>query len=140
MKFANLLMSNLDDADFKILWENYCAYKNKITAEATDDSIEAHFDYQEIEENGLMATYNDVLPYGDRLLVTINGEYYTIFDQYCVLPECPCSETGLAVCSTGKFDNAGEELYSVTLDYRKKNGECWKGGLKLLTRKLLDRP
>jgi len=123
LKFTKLLMSNLDDADFKLLWENYFAYKNKITAEATIDSIEAHFDYQEIEENGLMATYNDVLPYGDKLLFNIYGEYYTIFDQYCVLPECPCSETGLAICSAGKFDKAGEELYSVRLDYKKKK---WK--------------
>jgi hypothetical protein len=54
LKFANLLISNLDDDDFKFLWEAYFTYKNKKTAEATIDTIEAHFDYREIEENGLM--------------------------------------------------------------------------------------
>ena len=37
LKFANLLISNLEDADFKFLWEAYFAYKNKKTAEATID-------------------------------------------------------------------------------------------------------
>jgi uncharacterized protein YecA (UPF0149 family) len=77
-----------------------------------------------------MVAYNDVLPYGDQLLVIINGKYCIIYDQYCVLPKCPCSETSLSIYSEGEFDKAGEELYSVTLDYRKKKWGMLEGMTK----------
>jgi len=130
LKFANLLISKLDDADFHFLWEFYYTYKNKKTAEATIDSIDAHFDFREIEENSLMVEYNDVLPFGDHLLVTINDENLIIFDQYCVLPECSCTETGLAICSAGESDKVGDELFFVTLDYRKKKWGMLEGRTK----------
>jgi hypothetical protein len=137
LNFARLLISKLDEADFRLLWDNYCAYKSKITAKASNDSIEAHFDYREIEEKGLMATYNDVLPYADQLLVTVNGENYKIFDQYCVLPKCPCSETGLAICPAGEFDKTGEEQYSVRLDYRKQKWGTLEGRTKTVDTKTI---
>ncbi len=130
LKFANLLISNMDDADFYFLWEGYFAYKNKMTEEATTDSIEAHFDYQEVEKNGLMSAYNDVLPYGDQLSVSINGENCIIFDQYCLLPMCACTEAHINVFLAGEYDNPGEELYFVTLDYRKKKWGMLEGRTK----------
>jgi len=130
LKFANILISNMDGADFRFLWEGYFAYKNKMTEEATTDSIEAHFDYQEVENNGLMSAYNDVLPYGDQLLVSINGKNCIIFDQYCLLPMCPCTDANLTVFSAGEFDKVGKELYFVTLDYRKKKWGMLEGRTK----------
>ena len=88
--------------------------------ETPDDSIEAQFDYEEIEEKSLMVVYNDVLPFGDELKVTINGENYIIFDQYCVLPWCSCTESGLTVCPVTAFNETAEGLFSITLDYVKK--------------------
>lgn len=73
LKFANLFISNLEDSDFQFLWEEYFAYKNQLTEEATVDSINAHFDYEEVEYNGLMSAYNDILPYGDQLLAGIKS-------------------------------------------------------------------
>ena len=130
LKFAKLLISNMDDADFQFLWEGYFAHKNQMTEEATTDSIEAHFDYREVEKNGLMSAYNDVLPYGDQLLVSINGKNCIIFDQYCLLPMCPCTDAHLNVFLAGEYDNPGEELYFVTLDYRKKKWGMLEGRTK----------
>jgi len=130
LKFANILISNMDGADFRFLWEGYFAYKNKMTEEATTDSIEAHFDYQEVEKDGLMSAYNDVLPYGDQLLVNINGKNCIIFDQYCLLPMCPCTDANLTVFSAGEYDDPGEELYFVTLDYRKRKWGMLEGRTK----------
>ena len=131
LEFANLLLSSMDDADFQFLWEDYSTIKNKMTAKAANDSIEAHFDYHEIEENGLMVTYNDILPYGDHLFVKLNGEKYWIYDQYCVLPKCACSEASLAFCKVGEFNEPMtepvEEQYSVTLDYRNRKWGMLKG-------------
>jgi hypothetical protein len=127
LRLANLLISRMDDDDFFFLWERYFEIKNTITEEATADSIEACFDYPDIERNGLMSAYNDVLPYGDQLLVKINGNNCMVFDQYCLLPACPCTEIILTFFSAGKYDDPGEELYSVKLDYEKKKWKWLEG-------------
>ncbi len=119
-EFANLLLSKMDDKDFQFLWEGYSGYKNKITEEAATDAIEAHFDYPEVEQNGLMYAYNDVLPFGDQLLVSINNKQYIIFDQYCLLPKCSCTDTTLTISAMEEFDKAGKELCTVTVNYRTK--------------------
>jgi hypothetical protein len=74
LAFANLLLSSLDNADFQFLWKLYFAYKNEKTEQAPIDSIKAEFDFQEVEENGLMYVYRDILPYGDSLFVNMKGE------------------------------------------------------------------
>ena len=127
LKFANLLFPQLDDTDFRLLWERYFSYKNKITEEAKINSIEAHFEYREVEQNGLMSAYNDVLPYGDQLLATINGTKCIIFDQYCLLPKCSCTNTILSFFSTEEVHKASEELFSVNLTYRKKKWGTLEG-------------
>jgi len=120
LEFASLFLSKLNETDFQFLWEMYFSYKNKISEEALLDSIDAHFDYHEIEKNGLMSAYNEVLPYGDQMFVTINSIKCIIFDQYCLLPHCSCTDTTLTIFSAVEPEKTRKELYSVTLNYRKK--------------------
>ena len=105
------------------MYKYYFGFKNKISEKASPDTIDGYFDYHEVEYNGLMSAYNDILPYGDQLLVTIKGEQCIIFDQYCLLPKCPCTDTNLDIISFDKHGNMGKELYFVELNYRKKR---WK--------------
>ncbi len=119
LQFAETLISNMEDDDFHYLWKRHFAFKNKLTREAAHDSIQAHFDYEEVERNGLMSAYNDVLPFGDELLVTIREKDCIIFDQYCLFSGCPCSDASLSVFLAGEFNVPGEELITVSLDYRK---------------------
>ena len=65
----------------------------KITAFHTGNPIDAYFDYDEVEHDGLMSADNDVLPYGDQLHIKIKGELDVILDQYCLLPEFRCKDT-----------------------------------------------
>ena len=89
LKFAKLFLGKLNENDFQILHKSHFEYKNKISEKASPDTIDGYFDYHEVEYNGLMSAYNDILPYGDQFLVTIKGEQCIIFDQYCLLPKCP---------------------------------------------------
>jgi hypothetical protein len=119
--FAELLLSSLDNADFQFLWKLYFAYKNEITEQAPVDSIEAVFDFQEVEESGLMYVYRDVLPYGDPLLVRFNGEDCLIFDQYCLKSRCSCTDATLTFVSNDEDSGkAAKELFAVAVNYRKK--------------------
>jgi hypothetical protein len=120
LTFAEFFVSKLDDSDFQFLYERYFVYKNDITEKANLDAIDAHFEYEEVEKEGLMYAYNDVLPYGDQMIVTIDGRNCIIFDQYCLLPKCSCTDTTLNIMSADTFGEAGEELCSVSLKYAKK--------------------
>lgn len=120
LKFAKLLLSSMDDADFLLLWKLYFAHKNEKTEKAPIDSIEALFDFQQVENDGLMYAYTDVLPYGDQLFVRMKDQTCLIFDQYCLLPKCSCTDTTLSFFSEEAIDKEGEELFSVALNYKKK--------------------
>ena len=123
LEFSKLFISKLDEHDFQILYKSHFEYKNKMSEKASPDTIDGYFDYHEVEYNGLMSAYNDILPYGDQFLVTIKGEQCLIFDQYCLLPKCPCTDTNLDIISIDKHGKKGNGLCFVELNYRKKR---WK--------------
>ena len=123
LEFAELFLSELDEADFKFLHKKHFEFKNRISEEADLDSIDGYFNYHEIEKNGLMWAYNDVLPYGEQLLVTLDGTECIIFDQYCLLPKCSCTDTVLSIVAIDLVGKTGKELCSVSVTYRKKQ---WK--------------
>ena len=127
LAFAEFFLSKLDDSDFQFLYGSYFVYKNDITEKASLDAIDAYFDYEEVEKEGLMYAYNDVLPYGDQLLVTIDGRNCIIFDQYCLLPKCSCTDTHLNIMLAETLGEAGEELCSVSLKYAKKSWKAFEG-------------
>ncbi len=119
LEFANLFCSRLSDDDFDFLFKKHFAHKNKITETKDIDSLDAIFDYEAVEQEGVLYAYNDVLPYGDQMRVNINGEDYLIFDQFCLLPKCSCTDTVLGIVSVRE---TGEpiKLCVLTLKYAKK--------------------
>jgi hypothetical protein len=118
-EFAKSLVSSMNDADFKLLWKFYYARKNEITEKASPDEIDAVFDFIEVEKEGLMYAYNDVLPYSDHLSVRMEDKEYIIFDQYCLLPKCPCTDTTLTFF-TDEPSGKDERQFSIDLNYKKK--------------------
>ena len=123
LKFSKLFLGKLSEDDFQFLYKSHFEYKNAISNNASLDTIDGYFDYQGVEYDGLMYTYNDILPYGDQFHVTIKGNQCIILDQYCLLPKCSCTDTNLDLIQIDKFGKNGKELFSVALNYRKKQ---WK--------------
>jgi len=79
------------------------------------------FEYEAVENEGLMYAYKDILPFGDPLSATIDGKKCTIFDQYCLLPKCSCTDTILSIFSAEVPHEAGLALCDVALTYAKKS-------------------
>ncbi|MDA3898292.1 MAG: SEC-C metal-binding domain-containing protein [Desulfobacteraceae bacterium] len=123
LAFSERVLSQLGDDDFQLLNQRHFAYKNKITENAGLEKIDAHFDYDEVEQNGLMSAYNDVLPYGDQMRIAINKQECLVLDQYCLLPKCPCSDVTLSLMAIDITGKGGDELCAVEVNYRKKQ---WK--------------
>ena len=127
LAFAELVLSQLGEDDFQLLYMQHFTYKNKITENASLEEIEAYFDFDEVERNGLMSAYNDVLPYGNQMQVTIDEKKSIVLDQYCLLPKCPCSDVTLSLMSIDVAGKNGEELCSIEVNYKKKRWKSLKG-------------
>lgn len=123
LKFAKLVVKQLDEDDYEFLGNAHSRLKNKISEAASPDSIDAEFDYYRVETEGLMYAYNDILPYGDYLHFMMEGKEYTIFDQYCLLPKCPCQDTSIDIDYKDEVKNKEITAGSFSLDYKKKKWE-----------------
>jgi uncharacterized protein YchJ len=125
--FSEMVLSQLDDVDFQLLNKRHFAYKNKITEKASLENIDAYFDYHEVEQNGLMSAYNDVLPFGDQMQITFNQQACIVLDQYCLLPKCPCSDVTLSLMTIDTAGKSADELFAVEVNYKKKRWKALEG-------------
>jgi len=122
LRFAKKFLACLNDADFDFLSKKHFEIKNRLTEEAKPDAIDAYFDFQGIER-GVMSGYNNVLPFADRLVTTLSGKKYRIIDQYCLRPQCLCTDTNLSVIDFDESGGRGKELSCIGVNYEKKS---WK--------------
>lgn len=123
LEFAEQVLNNLNDDDFEILADIHFKFKNKISEQASPDSIDAIFDFEEVEYNGLMSFYNDVLPYGDRLVILVEGKKYDIQDQYCLLPKCSCTDANLGFELRNTKGEPKDYFGAALVNYNKKRWE-----------------
>lgn len=123
LEFANSFLPALSEDDYSFLHKMRFEFKNKVTEEAGVDSIDASFDYYQVERDGLMSAYNDVLPYGNQLIVTLDDKRYIVMDQFCLLPKCSCSDTTLSIMPISEVDDIGSEVCAFSVNYRKKQWE-----------------
>jgi hypothetical protein len=121
--FAEAFLGKLTEDDFVELLKLHYLIKNRITEEAPADSIDAYFEYKEIERDGLMQMYTDILPYGDPLYAEIDGKKCIVLDQHCVKPKCNCREVMLDFIHVDEVSKREKELCYIGVDYKKR---VWK--------------
>lgn len=119
--FGNLILSQLKDDDFEFLEIRHFACKNEITETADINDIEGYFDYDDVEVNGVMYAYTQVLPYSDKLLVDVKGKEYLIVDQFCMLPKCKCTDATLDLFPVGEDATTADPWCAFRLKYAKKH-------------------
>ena len=120
LDFSQPFLSALDENDFRLLRERHHLFKYQISESAPVDSIEFDFDYDYVERDGAMYAYNEVLPFGDQMAVTIGGKFYLVRDHFCLLPRCSCRDITLSLVYLDPDDKAKDEYHPVGLDYREK--------------------
>ena len=123
LRFAKKFLACLNDEDFDLLSKKHFEIKNRLTEEAEPDAIDAYFDFRSIERIGVMSGYNNVLPFADHLYATLAGKKYRIIDQYCLRPQCLCTDTNLSVIDFDESGGRGKELSCIGVNYEKKS---WK--------------
>lgn len=90
--FAKILLAAMTPDDFDLLSGLHYGSKRRATDRAKPSEIKAHFDFDAIERDAVMQTYNDILPFAEMLQIVINGIGYVVLDQYCLRTGCDCTE------------------------------------------------
>jgi hypothetical protein len=122
-QMAERLFRQMEEDDYVLLSSRYQHHKRLLTETTPDDRIHADFEYQEIETEGLLYGYLDVLPFGEVYSVTIADNTYEIFDRYCLLEHCPCTDATVSLMDMVMEGEkrVGHEMITFALDYRKKS-------------------
>ena len=137
-EFLKLLASQLDLDDYGILYQKYFAIKNKLTETAPASSLEAHFDFEGIEKEGMMVPYNAVLPFGDRMRLVIHGSAAVVADHYCLKSNCSCADASLTIFFVEEADDGTEdELCTVAVGYKKRKWKLLERGPRAIPLKEL---
>lgn len=123
LSFAESFFEEITTEDLKNIKKFYLNYKLEMTEKADMSAIESDFEFHEVEKNGLMYCYNDVLPFSEQYSFDIENEKYIIFDQYCVLEHCKCTDVCLSIHKSIEEEELSDAVCSVSLSYDKKN---WK--------------
>ena len=123
IEFGELLIAKMGPDDFNLLGQLFYTYKNRYTEEATPDTIDPHFDFDEIETLKHVADIAAAQRRGDRLALTIDGATYIILDQHCVRTGCDCTEGYMEILPLLPEGNLGKPAGTVLLDHAKRQ---WK--------------
>lgn len=115
--FCDTLLKEMHERDFRLLEHLHFTVKNLITEEAEPDTIDAQFDFTDVESSAQMQLYNDILPFGDRFLVAIDGVVHILLDQHCVRMGCDCTETYIELLPILPNGTLGACVGTILLDY-----------------------
>lgn len=121
--FAETLLAAMEPADFDLLGRLHYMIKSRATEEAKAAEIDAHFDFDEIEQSSIMQSYNDILPFAETMQVMVDGVEYVVLDQHCVRPGCGCTDVYLNLLPIEEKDGPLDSAGVVSVNYDAKTWE-----------------
>jgi hypothetical protein len=115
--FAGSLTEEISPEDWGELQKLYYVFKLAGTEMVDPSAIEADFNENEVEE-GVMVSYNELLPYGLQIEFSHGENKYQVDTLYCVRPNCGCTAINLAFHAhqDGEY-LAGIESPVISYDY-----------------------
>lgn len=124
-KFAKDFAEQLITQDWKMLFsffDNYTSYITD-TMDIEHCKITASFPVLDIEREGFVIGYHEILPFAEAWSYEDDVNYYLILDQYCLDPDCPCTEVVLVVVPWVNDEMKRDDEMIVRFDYQKKSWE-----------------
>ncbi len=119
--FAQSFINELNEKQWTNFQSAFYSYKAHITKNCNIRELNPRFSVQEIEQEGLMAGYQDIFPYGEAISFIEGDIEYFFDDQYCINPNCSCRDVALVIVPirNGKVLD-GNESPAVMYDYKNK--------------------
>lgn len=108
------LEAGMQDTDWHNLERGYYLYKNILAEDFDVESLEIGFPDEVVDDPSMMQAYCNYLPAAAVFTVEDNGEKHTVVDQYCINPECGCTDVYLSVIGVS------DEPEGINYNYRTK--------------------
>jgi len=95
-ELANSLVKDFDNNDWKLLTSIFLDKKRYYTENSSLEDLDYEFPIEDIERDGLLISYNQILPFAQFIIFEVNGKKIIVDDLYCVFPKCPCKDIHLS--------------------------------------------
>ncbi len=120
--FADACRAEMPEELWQRLYTELATVKNSRYREIRDfDSLELDFSsYEKDIRQSFCIPYKDFFPFCDDLIIEYNEKRIMLFDQYCVNPNCNCSDVFLSFYVLGGSTIA-ESISTIKYNYRKKS-------------------
>jgi len=126
--FAEKFINELNSDDWNLLKKIFSETKSIITEKYDPNKIIVNFDWKNIETNGAMIGYLDILPYGEQITFEYDSDIYYVDDIYCVKHNCQC--TGVYLDFYKLFNDSKKinpkNFQTIMIDYKTKKYEIQK--------------
>jgi len=129
--FARRILEQMDDSDWKILWQTYFALKVEYGENTPIEKLD--FDFKSIHDldyitidGGKMVPFDEIFPFSEEYVFEINGKNCIVLPVFCLARGCKCTK---AVLEIQVIENQELSL-SVYVDYKKGTfsnfeRDCW---------------
>jgi len=127
-EFAANVQKNMDEADYEFLMEQFLSKKFHCLEEADFNTLVADFPKDDFEKGSPLVSYGRIIPHAKQISVEVNGQKYFVDDEYCVKPDCSCTEAHLTFFALNQKQTEldtdwVEKVLNYSIDYKKR---AWK--------------
>jgi hypothetical protein len=119
--------TEMQEADWGNLERGYYLYKNILAENFDVDKLDIDFPEELIDDPVTMQAYVDYLPAAAVFIAEKADEKFTIIDQYCVNPDCACTDSYFSV------SKEGTEPAGFLYNYRSKKIDAENASLDIAT-------
>lgn len=120
LAFSEMFIELLDRDDFDLLLSQFHEFKYHITEKGDITDVDIRFDYHDIDVNGTMICYNDLLPNGEKIILEMGGKRWMVLDQHCVRQGCNCGQVYLDFFRFKSLRELDEDFFSLSLEFKKR--------------------
>lgn len=106
--FCKAFVSHLREPDWDLLHEVFIQDKRRRTDEIPDEDLNTYFPASEIDRDGAMVSFSDILPYAEYRSIVLNGNLYELNEEYCVKYKCGCSEIVVVLMEENETESLNE--------------------------------
>ena len=123
LRLAKAVMTDLQPEDWRMLYRYLVTVKVEETRKANLETLEPHFPPEVLCENGsTMVGYGEIFPFGPGFPFEMGGSRWLTDDQYCVNPECECTDAVIMFMSvpeeTRRRVEIEDSLPAARYDYK----------------------
>jgi len=92
LSLADALIAEMNEENWKDLYQRFYLYKELKTEETDCAALDASFPPENMMDPTLMVGYKDILPFAKFFSFMLGEDRWLVDEQYCMNPDCDCRD------------------------------------------------